>query len=134
MPSPKAKRCSRCGQIKPIFSFWKNRSRRDGVQQYCVPCWSAVRAPYRERHLQWRRDRHFEARRKITLILLEHGCAVCGIRDPDVLDFHHIKPKLRPVSQMHEYAWKTILKEIAKCQILCSNCHRRRTKRDNWWV
>ncbi len=134
MPKTQTKRCPRCGHAKPLSAFWKNRSRADGVQQYCASCWGIVRQPYRERHLQWRRDRHWEYRRRIRLILWESGgCAVCGIRDADVLEFHHVKPKFRCVSQMHEYSWKRILKEIAKCEILCSNCHRRRTLRDNWW-
>ncbi|MCW2623240.1 MAG: hypothetical protein JWL64_2842 [Frankiales bacterium] len=32
------------------------------------------------------------------------------------------------------YPWKTILLEIAKCDVRCANCHRRRTSGDfAWW-
>ena len=92
------------------------------------------RADY-ARRVETRDRRRWEHKRKIRHILYEsRGCKVCGVRDPEVLDFHHLKDKNWAVSEMRGYAWDKVLKEIAKCEILCSNCHRRRTMRDNWWV
>jgi hypothetical protein len=57
-----------------------------------------------------------------------HGCQLCSERDPRCLDFHHIDPatKKRAIAHM---TWgqgkESILKEIAKCNILCANCHRK---------
>jgi hypothetical protein len=56
------------------------------------------------------------------------ACVRCGITDPRVLDFHHRDPeqKLSSLSDL----WKrnpgkqAVIDEIAKCELLCANCHR----------
>lgn len=57
------------------------------------------------------------------------GCADCGIRNHIVLDFDHIRDKKYNVSRMiHDgFSWAAIKKEIAKCEVVCANCHRLRT-------
>jgi hypothetical protein len=32
------KRCPKCREVKPLSEFWKNRSMRDGLQNYCKLC------------------------------------------------------------------------------------------------
>jgi hypothetical protein len=55
-------------------------------------------------------------------------CHVCGDNRPEVLDFHHTDPKNKSfmLTKVHSkcYSVSTIMKEISKCTILCSNCHR----------
>jgi len=53
-------------------------------------------------------------------------CAYCGNVDWRVLEFHHLGDKDMWVSIMRTYAWgrDKILAEIAKCVILCTNCHK----------
>lgn len=36
------KRCPRCGEVKPLDSFRKNKSRSDGYAHYCKSCASAA--------------------------------------------------------------------------------------------
>ena len=57
------------------------------------------------------------------------GCTDCGEKNHIVLDFDHLKDKKYNVSRMiHDgFAWKAIRKEIDKCEVVCSNCHRIRT-------
>lgn len=56
------------------------------------------------------------------------SCARCGFSHPAVLDFHHLDPtkKASILSKMVNdgLAWKTIMAEVAKCEVLCANCHR----------
>jgi hypothetical protein len=56
-------------------------------------------------------------------------CANCGENDPICLDFHHTDSSLKDnhVSKMigHGNSINSILKEISKCEVLCSNCHRK---------
>ncbi len=74
---------------------------------------------------------------KLFEYLKNKKCKDCKEDNPIVLDFHHIRDKRKAISQMirRDYAWKTILNEIKKCIILCANCHRIRTaKEQNWYA
>lgn len=68
-------------------------------------------------------------KKRLAEIKIASGCVDCGINNHIVLDFDHINDKKYNVSQMvHDgFSWKAILKEIAKCQVVCANCHRLRT-------
>ena len=57
-------------------------------------------------------------------------CMDCHRRFPPyVMDFDHLGDKKSEVAlmAMQEYSTKTVLAEIAKCDIVCANCHRIRT-------
>lgn len=67
---------------------------------------------------------------KLVEYLLEHPCVHCGEADILVLDFDHVRgaKHLNVTTMIHRLcSWETILKEIAKCNVSCSNCHRRQT-------
>ena len=53
-------------------------------------------------------------------------CQQCGTNHPATLDFHHHEDnKLFTVSEgLDRYSEKKMLDEIAKCEVLCANCHR----------
>jgi hypothetical protein len=57
----------------------------------------------------------------------EKECARCGEERPPALDFHHPERKERSVSEMVNdgYSKASIRNEIARCLVLCANCHRR---------
>ena len=56
-------------------------------------------------------------------------CELCGENHPATLDFHHNDPKQkeRTLSYLvcNGYSQKTLLAEMTKCTVLCSNCHRK---------
>ncbi len=57
---------------------------------------------------------------------LIQGCCNCGYRDhPVALHFHHLVDKKSNVSDLvrSDYALTTIMKEVSKCIVMCSNCH-----------
>ena len=60
-----------------------------------------------------------------------YQCSRCGENDPRCLDFHHLDPetKITTVSWLmgQRRSKKVILEEIAKCEAICSNCHRKLT-------
>lgn len=78
--------------------------------------------------LKRRKDRAYQKQvRWITEYKVTRGCARCPERHPGVLDFHHEgEGKEHNVSNMvgHTSLVK-IQAEIAKCSVLCSNCHRK---------
>ncbi len=63
----------------------------------------------------------------IKKIKMASGCIDCGESNYVVLDFDHVKGnKIKNISAMvhQSYSIKTIQKEIDKCEVRCSNCHR----------
>jgi hypothetical protein len=57
-----------------------------------------------------------------------HPCVDCGERDPIVLEFDHLRDKAFTIGQaLAKRSWQSILDEIKKCEVVCANCHRRRT-------
>ena len=61
----------------------------------------------------------------IKNVKVQIGCRDCRENDHRVLDFHHIEKKLFWLRDADIYSWKEILEEIKKCEVLCSNCHRK---------
>ena len=60
----------------------------------------------------------------------ENPCRDCGETDPVVLEFDHLYGKAFNISKgLRDRNWQSVLAEIAKCDVVCSNCHRRRTAR-----
>lgn len=54
------------------------------------------------------------------------GCKYCNEKEPVALDFHHLQDKDNEVSQMiKDYSLAAVKREIAKCVVICSNCHRK---------
>jgi hypothetical protein len=57
-------------------------------------------------------------------------CGDCGETDPIVLEFDHLRDKSFAIGpQLSQRSWQSILDEIDKCDVVCANCHRRRTAR-----
>jgi len=56
-------------------------------------------------------------------------CAYCSETDPACLDFHHIDPSEKEINVPWAVDWgwgvERIKREIAKCIVLCANCHRK---------
>jgi hypothetical protein len=80
------------------------------------------RAPSEQKRL---RNKAYIARQKV-----EAGCNKCGYDDSSQsLDAHHINPddKEFSLSCMDRASITEIDKELSKCEILCSNCHRQNT-------
>jgi hypothetical protein len=70
---------------------------------------------------------------RIKAFLLEykqsHPCMHCGESHPGCLDFHHRNPdeKELALAEAVQRSWgiKRITVELAKCDVLCANCHRK---------
>lgn len=66
--------------------------------------------------------------------LSEHPCVDCGETDPVVLEFDHIRDKDKKISDLINYSHNRLKEEILKCEVRCSNCHKRKTsKEQNWY-
>jgi 5-methylcytosine-specific restriction endonuclease McrA len=58
------KLCRKCNETKPLAEFHMNRSKPDGRQPFCKPCWMAYSKASRERHLEARRATARETARR----------------------------------------------------------------------
>jgi hypothetical protein len=59
-------------------------------------------------------------------VLKDRPCELCGGVFPSyVMEFHHRdkKDKGFRLSSGHHKKWEEVIKEISKCDLLCSNCH-----------
>jgi transposase len=71
------------------------------------------------------------AKRKLWKYKETMGCTDCKEMYPHyMLDFDHL-PEFEkvdsPAQLIHRYSWKRALEEIAKCEVVCANCHKIRT-------
>jgi hypothetical protein len=60
----------------------------------------------------------------------------CGERDPIVLEFDHVRgSKTGNVTRMmyNKVSVEKLKAEIAKCDVRCANCHRRKTTERGGW-
>ncbi len=130
-------KCYRCGDMKPADEFAWRRKLKGRRDSFCRRC----RAAYKREHYADNRQRYIrEACVRKQRLAIErtgyllqffrrHPCADCGESDPVVLEFDHLgDDKLFDIGQALPYRnWESILAEIEKCDVVCANCHRRRT-------
>jgi hypothetical protein len=59
----------------------------------------------------------------------DRPCMDCGVKYPPcVMDFDHVRGlKVSCLGWMWDAARDKVISEIAKCDLVCSNCHRLRT-------
>lgn len=82
----------------------------------------------RSRHIAYVRNRDRKIKEWLKAYRLTQSCVQCGEDHPACLDFHHIDPasKKFAIGRLEHYlSLKLLQDEIAKCEVLCSNCHRK---------
>lgn len=67
-----------------------------------------------------------EVRRRLTEIKMERGCLDCGYRThSSALEFDHIRGRKSVLlSRCTLRYWSQVEHELAKCDVVCANCHR----------
>lgn len=92
--------------------------------------WHAANKDRRRETVQAnRKRRRLENIAKVNELKESSGCQDCGEKDPIVLEFDHLEDKVSDVCTLvyHGWSWERVWKEIQKCDVVCANCHRRRT-------
>jgi len=129
------KHCSKCNTTKPKKLFSKNKIRSDGLQSECKGC----RAIYLQKHYAKNKAYYKSAARRkqdellafVAQIKESNPCMDCGKSYRHyVMDYDHRDPteKCMCIANMIQRKnKKQLLAEIAKCDLVCSNCHRERT-------
>jgi hypothetical protein len=105
---------------------------------YCRPChaeyhrqhYLANKARYIAQAARQKTELRLQRTRRLLDYFKSHPCVDCGESDPVVLEFDHLRDKSFAVAaKLVNYRWERILEEIEKCEVVCANCHRRRTAR-----
>ena len=130
------RRCGRCRIEKPVEEFAWRRRARGQRDNYCRTC----RADCKQEHYAANRQRYIEAaiQRKRAIVAERvayligyfeaHPCVDCGETDLVVLEFDHLRDKEFGIGTgFRDRNWQSVLDEMAKCEVVCANCHRRRT-------
>lgn len=120
------KTCFKCKIDKDESEFYKNKDR---LQSRCKSCFLSPKQRkaqvkqakiQTQKHLDW-----------LIAFKKDKPCADCGIVYPHyVMDFDHRNPedKVANVSTLiRQKNMAKTLEEIAKCDLVCANCHRIRT-------
>ncbi len=106
--------CTLCGVELNDETAYK-RTERDAYQCYCKKCFckscKKTRTDYKEKAIDYKGG----------------SCIKCGYdKNIFALEFHHLNPNEKEFnpSGMYRRSWEIAQKELDKCDLLCSNCHR----------
>lgn len=125
--------CPRCLTDKPLDQFAARNSTTGSLNAYCKACsaeytrdhYAANRAKYIEKA-----RRQDKKRRDFIRSLRERPCADCGVQYPwYVMEFDHLPEfvKSASVTRLQKRSMKVLMEEVAKCEVVCANCHCVRT-------
>jgi hypothetical protein len=82
-----------------------------------------------DRKMSWQRRRRKEHQQWWREFKATKSCEVCGESAPECLEFHHRDPaeKAFTIADVAaSYSKERVLAEVAKCDVLCANCHAKR--------
>ena len=73
----------------------------------------------------WKQEAYTKRKHYIASVKIAVGCADCHIWGPDyILTFDHVRgEKLFGIGQRWDVSQKKLDEEIAKCEVVCFNCH-----------
>lgn len=128
------RKCSQCQEDLPatdeFFASRKDR-KKPLLQGICRTC----QAKYRKKHYADNKQKYIDKAAAytekfkvwFTELKSKMSCKSCGENRWWVLDFHHRNPaeKEEELSTLiRKCSKKKIEAELAKCDVLCANCHR----------
>lgn len=129
------KTCNSCSRNQSLENFSSKGNGRK--QAKCKDCQKAYYKNYynsvpKERERIYAKNMETKKRfvEYINNVKASTPCTDCGNSYPPyVMDFDHVDDnKLNNVSSLKSFGnFKTLVAEIAKCEVVCSNCHRART-------
>lgn len=132
------KKCPRCKETKQFSEFRRDKNRKDGRQLYCTICDKEYQKEWYSNNkvkvISKNKKRRKIIKEEIQAFMLQYledkACIMCGESDILVLEFDHLEDKNFAISQYSDKGLQKVKSEILKCQILCANCHRRKTQKE----
>lgn len=115
--------------ISARHKAWRVRTGRGAAQLARLAAWRAAHPA------EVRKSQGMLVERNRVLIenQKKRPCTDCGIQyDPFVMEFDHVRgEKAAGLAWMatHTVALTKVIEELQKCDVVCANCHRLRTKK-----
>jgi hypothetical protein len=128
-----SRQCGRCRQLLPTTSFARYGK---GHQSYCRACQKEYDAAWYRANKRRRQEKVRADRQEYVewLDSLKEGrpCTDCGVvYPPYVMEWDHLPGAEKTIelanTRRAAFGKRRILAEIAKCELVCANCHRERT-------
>lgn len=112
------KLCRYCNNRYPEIDFGVAATTPNKVyrRQKCRYCYRETKRLLIRRHRKWLEEYKRQGK-----------CSKCGINDFRVLDFHHGESEGKDfnISDFrYRVGFERLKREVKKCSLLCSNCHR----------
>jgi hypothetical protein len=127
------KRCGRCDRVLPLTAFHRFRN---GYQPWCKACKREYAAAYyvenRAKRVTYNARQRREAAAWYLSLKAGRSCTDCGsVFHPTAMQWDHPPgvEKVADVAAMYRGSRARVLAEIAKCELVCANCHALRTYR-----
>ncbi len=110
--------CNSCQKELPLTTdnFHKSGKQPSGRQKWKAKCKGCECTATRESFVS-----------RVLSIVGKFECVECGYNKCfEALDFHHLDPNEKDfnIAAGKSYSSERLRKELAKCTLLCSNCHR----------
>lgn len=131
------KQCTKCKIEKSLEDFSRNKTRKDGRSTICKVCWKEYYASYyknnpkEKERLARNRDIERERIRQYVREIKSVPCTDCGVQYPYyIMSFDHLPghEKVGDIARMVvTHSMRKVQAEIAKCEVVCANCHGERT-------
>lgn len=109
--------CTQCNEEKEFTEFYTKKGRKSQAS-FCKNCFNQMCMK------RWQQI-------KIKAIIYKgNKCNDCTLEYPKypscIFDFHHLDSNYKEFGwgKLRLKSWNKIIKEIDKCVLLCSNCHR----------
>lgn len=126
------KHCFSCNLSKLESEFSINKSKKDGLQSSCKECRSKYLKKWYKNNSTLQKNRARQSKEKIAEYVRHlkttQSCVDCGnFYHYSQMDFDHLRDKKFCISKATHSGIELAKKEIAKCELVCANCHRLRT-------
>lgn len=127
--------CKKCN-LRPIHVI-KRKLCTECNKDYNKEYWQKTKEIRIKQKTITKKNRRFLAYDFLRQYCLENPCEICKEDDYIVLEFDHLdrSTKRESISNLISkgLSLKVIKEELAKCRVLCANCHRRETAKQLGW-
>ena len=126
------KKCYRCWEEFDLSMFPRRKGKPMGVCTTCYATHYGNPDKVEEKRIELEKQsykRKVELHNNLLIETMKCGCMDCGEKDVVVLEFDHRDPKEKSgdISSLRFGSTKQLKEELAKCDVVCANCHRKRT-------